>query len=153
MSELGKQRLARLLEDQRSAFGEIPNDFAARFSMTGRSMEYWMSGRVAPRTGRRAAIENGIGWRPGIITQILEDDVAEFWGLDDVRIPDPSQQPVARASQLTDDELLTEVTRRFKTYADKATETPARSQEHFGLAAHHDPTETKTPKRRRPPKT
>lgn len=157
MSELGKQRLARLLKDQRSAFGENQEKFAKRFEMTARSVDNWTSGNVAPQPMMRGRIEEGLGWKPGIITDVLEDEVAEFWGLDDVRIPDPAQLPVARASQLTDDELLTEMTRRFKTYAETANTVPARTpeqvrQERFGLAATTDGRVTKTPKKIRKPR-
>ena len=147
--ETGQQRFARLLRLEMSERGLTPARLEPLIGSTDRSIENWLNEGKTPQPSKRGAIERGLRWRRGAITELLDESPFRTirWDLDAVRIPDPAKQPVARAADLTDDELLTEVTRRFKTYADKAT-TPALPAEEewrrFGLAAHHDPTEPKT---------
>lgn len=154
MSTPEKTRLGELLEQQRSQFQEAMPRFAARFIQDAiepeRTYINWAQGKNAPSNKKRAEIEAGIGWKPGSINRLLSGEGA-FLSLTDVQDLPVEEQPVKRAADLSDDELLSEVTRRFKNYADKANDkatTPAQDRRgDFDLAANH-PT---TPKRLRNP--
>lgn len=119
------QKLAELLRKRRVQLGESMPTFAGRFLPESKEPERtyinWEQGLRAPQAGVRAAVEKAIGWKPGSIDRLLSGE-GVFLSLDDVQEPPTKDQPVKRASELTDDELLSEVTRRFKNYADAARE-------------------------------
>ena len=79
-----------------------------------RTMRSWVAeGGPVIQSRQHATVEDVLGWRRDAITDILENPrEAMEWGLDEVRAWEPHEMPVRRASELTTDELLTELTRR-----------------------------------------
>jgi hypothetical protein len=111
----GMQALMRLMTAAAQAEGLGPEEIVRRLELEGRSRrsfyDYWRGSRVPQAAGRRA-IEKVFGWRTGAVDEILADPGAIFWDIKDVHKPDPETQPVERASELSTDELLMELTRR-----------------------------------------
>ena len=111
--EAKREAFARLLDaelrDQRMSVNEL-----ARQSKVGlRTIKGWREvGGPIPTDTNRAPIEDALGWKRDAITEILGDPGATFWDLKAVRRPDPATLPVERASELSTDELLIELTRR-----------------------------------------
>jgi hypothetical protein len=144
------ERLAKLLTEQREAFGDTDKEFAARWTDAKdaqRSVIDWRRGLRAPAPAARADIEKGIGWTPGSISRLLSGE-GVFLSLTDVQDLPEDEKPVKRASELTDDELAMEMMRRFKNYADLARMEQAPSRDTFDLAANNPG----TPKRFKPTK-
>ena len=79
-----------------------------------RTMRSWVAvGGPVIQQRQHATVEDALGWRRDSIMDILENPrEAIKWGLDEVRAWEPEELPVRRASELTTDELLTELTRR-----------------------------------------
>lgn len=79
-----------------------------------RTMRSWVAEGgplITPR--QHATVEDALGWRRDSIMDIMDNPrEAMGWGLDEVRAWEPEELPVRRASLLTTDELLTELTRR-----------------------------------------
>lgn len=126
INETGIERFSRLLRIELSQRGLKPEPFSKVVGATSRTVENWLGGHRKPTPTSHGAIERALGWKAGSIEAMFDESPFQtvHWDLDEVRLPDPEKQPVARAAELSDDELLTEVTRRFKTYADKAMSRP-----------------------------
>lgn len=143
--------LARLLTQQQSAYKETDAEFAARFGKSWRTYFNWRTAEHAPAKREHATIEESIGWKIGSIGRLLSGE-GTFLSLGDVQDLPVEDRPVERAALLTDDELLTELTRRFKTYAATAmeppTDVPEPVQVDFAQAARHQ-----TGKSRKKPST
>lgn len=79
-----------------------------------RTMRSWVAvGGPVIQQRQHATVEDALGWRRDSIMDILENPrEAMLWSLDEVRAWEPEELPVRRASELTTDELLTELTRR-----------------------------------------
>ena len=82
--------------------------------LANRTMRSWVAeGGPVIQPRQRALVEDVLGWRRDAITEIVgRPRESMLWSLDDVRKLPESELPVKRASQLTTDELLTELTRR-----------------------------------------
>ncbi len=81
-----------------------------------RSFYNWAGGKNAPQKAAHPILEQGLGWKPGAVQRILTD---EFVTESDVFQSD-DEKTAKRASQLSDEELLAELTRRTLLYRDKA---------------------------------
>lgn len=149
MSE-STEHLTRLLAQQLSTLGSSDAKLGELFGVNWKTVFNWRNGKSVPTPATRAGVEKAIGWKLGSIDRILSGE-GVFLSLSDVQDLPVEERPVKRAADLSDDELLSEVTRRFKNYADKANDGPARTPAQarwgdYGLAASHDPSEAKTPK-------
>lgn len=116
MSDDNRTDLAKLIKAQLEQDGIGPEAFAKRLPEKSRRPFYnWLSGTSAPRNRNRAELEDALGWERGSVSRILEAPITERITLAEVRdwaqVDEPST-PVARASQLSTDELLVELTRR-----------------------------------------
>ena len=81
-----------------------------------RSFYNWAAGRNAPQKASHPELEKALGWKQGAVTRILTD---EFVTEADVFLGD-DDRPAKRASELSDEDLLAEMTRRMLLYRDKA---------------------------------
>jgi len=81
-----------------------------------RSFYNWAGGKNAPQKAAHPLLEQALGWKPGAIQRILRD---EFVTEQDVFQGD-EDKAAKRASELSDEELLSEMTRRMLLYRDKA---------------------------------
>lgn len=146
----GRAELARLIREQLEAEGIGPTVFAKRLSEQSRRPFFsWLAGTAAPQAKNRYALENALGWEMGSVSRILEAPITERITLAEVRdwsqVGEPAA-PVARASQLSTDELLVELTRRVGALQAEnealkqvvpADEPVAPVRNLFGLAAHN----------------
>lgn len=118
LSHLG--RLARQRRGEIGFTGRIP--FAKAIGIGEASLKTFELGRTEPNTHNKAKIERGLQWKEGIIGSLL--DLAEYGQtepseigmchLEGREIP----EPVSRASELDDVELLTELIRRLERLRD-----------------------------------
>lgn len=81
-----------------------------------RSFYNWAAGRNAPQKAAHPILEEALGWKQGAVQRILTD---EFVTEADVFQAD-EDKAAKRASELSDEELLSEMTRRMLFYRDKA---------------------------------
>lgn len=112
----GRQDLARLIREQLESDGVGSESFTKRLSERNRRPFYsWLSGSAAPQAKNRAELEDALAWERGSVSRILDAPITERITLSEVRdwaqVGEPTV-PVARASQLSTDELLVELTRR-----------------------------------------
>lgn len=113
--EDNRGELARLINEHLEAEGITPVSFARRLPASKkRSFFNWKAGVSTPRgADDRRALEEALGWREGAVDEILDAPITHKFDLGEVRdwglIEGP---PVARASELSTDELLLELTRR-----------------------------------------
>jgi hypothetical protein len=145
MSEGNRDELARLigqeLEESRRGPAEITRDWA---DSPKRSFYAWKEGYSTPLRKSRGMLEDALGWRRGVVTEILEAPITRRFTLSEVRdwaaLPDPG---LAKARDLSDDELLSELTRRFGNLRAQVDELAGPSnvvplhseQNHYGRAA------------------
>ena len=81
-----------------------------------RSFYNWAAGRNAPQKAAHPVLEQALGWKPGAVHRILTDG---FVTEQDVFQGD-EDKAAKRASELSDEELLAELTRRTLRYRDLA---------------------------------
>ncbi len=85
---------------------------------TLRSLE---TGQRAPRDGTRSKVEAALGWREGVITEVL--DHYEIIPPDALTLEYMTQGPrksVSRAADLTDEELIGELAYRLRSRTQKS---------------------------------
>lgn len=144
----GRLELARLIQEELDTSRRGPQAVVAGWPVgRQRSFYDWRDGSVAPLRKSRPLLEEALGWRPGVVTEILEAPVTREFTLSEVRdwgrIPEPG---AVRARDLSTDELLMELTRRVGALQEIADEkkaaelasgnvVPLREQSHYGLAA------------------
>lgn len=113
--EENKAELTRLMRAELEESGRGPSEIVRALPPSmARSFYWWMDGTNAPRVKSRGILEDVLRWRRGVVTQILESGSSDSFTLSEVR--DWAEQPrpvVTRASQLSDGELLVELTRRW----------------------------------------
>jgi transcriptional regulator with XRE-family HTH domain len=107
--------LGRLIREELEASSRGPSDIVRDWPESGqRSFYSWAKGSIVPLAKSRARLEDSLGWRRGSVNQILEASITQPLNLTDVRDRQETSDPaVTKASQLTDDELLIELTRRW----------------------------------------
>jgi len=114
--EAAREAFARLLDAELRDEGSSIEALSRKLPDVGRTTIFsWRKpGGRFPQPATRTGIEDALGWKRDTITRILDrPGEAIFWELADVRAGDPSvTAAVARASELTTDELLIELTRR-----------------------------------------
>jgi transcriptional regulator with XRE-family HTH domain len=130
------ETIGRLIKEGRLAMGLRQLPFAKLAGVDTKTLATMESGtRVAWETNQRK-VEKALGWRAGSIQEVLdnaadtpvesvtlasmEEGAAEAsWQDLDKEINGAPEQPVTRASQLTDEELLAELSYRFRNYKNR----------------------------------
>ena len=106
--------LARLIQEELDTSRRGPAAIVAGWPLgRQRSFYDWRDGSVAPLRKSRPLLEEALGWRPGVVTEILEAPITREFTLSEVR--DWAKQPepgAVRARDLSTDDLLMELTRR-----------------------------------------
>jgi transcriptional regulator with XRE-family HTH domain len=137
--------LSRLIKEELDESRRGPADIFRGWSVGAeRSFYGWRDGEVTPLRKSRPMLEDALGWRRGVITEILEAPITKTFTLSEVRdwaaMPEPG---TAKARDLSVDELLMELTRKvgaMQLELDRL-RTPSNivplhgDQNHFGLAA------------------
>jgi len=145
--------IGALVSKQRVELALSQKGLAALADVDVKTLRSLENGERWPQPINRYKIETALGWRQGAMDEIRDNDDAdptlanlkagahqhEEW-------PHDAEQPVKRASQLSDAELLSELTYRFNMYArtTNEAETAQEEQENFGLAAMAGPNRGKT---------
>jgi DNA-binding XRE family transcriptional regulator len=128
--------IGRLVIDGRLELGMGQLPFAKLTKVDVKTLNSIETGRRAPRDVTQRKIEMALGWRAGSIQQVLDEgehikhealtlkEMADGAGEPTWQELDTSPShhysgPVKRASQLTDEELLAEVSYRFRNYKDR----------------------------------
>jgi transcriptional regulator with XRE-family HTH domain len=139
-----RQELGRLIREELSESGRGPYDIARGWSASAlRSFYFWRDGEVTPLNKSRGMLEDSLGWRRGVVTEILEAPITRTFTLSEVRdwsaMPDPG---LASARGLSTDDLLIELTRRVGAMQEELEDlraagnvVPLREQSHYDLAA------------------
>ena len=146
MSDDNRAGLSRLMSEQLEASRLGPEGLVRLLpAVSPRSVYFWLSGDSAPLVRNRAQLEDALGWKRGSVTEVLEAPITREVTLSEVRdwgqVDDVTAQ---RAADLSDDELLVELTRRWGSMRARLDEfervtngSPAKTQQDmFGLAAH-----------------
>jgi hypothetical protein len=146
MSDDNRAELARLigqeLEESRRGPAEIVKGWTQGAQ---RSFYGWKDGDTIPLRRSRSMLEDALGWRRGVVTDILEAPITKTFTLSEIRdwsaLPEPG---LAKARELSTDELLIELTRRVGKMATELESLKAlkdgspitSSQNMFDVAAH-----------------
>lgn len=110
----GRSELGRLMNEELEASGRGPVQIVGSWALSPkRAFYWWKDGTSAPSRKYRAQLEDALGWRRGVVTEILDAPITKTFTLSEVR--DWSAQPKpgpVKARDLSTDELLMELTRR-----------------------------------------
>lgn len=118
MSEDNRDELARLIREHLEDRGLNVTKFVAMFpSANHRSVYNWLSGEKAPRSVTSLkALEEVLGWKRGAVKEVLTAPITKKFTLAELRdwekLGETPDRPAIRASELSTDELLVELTRR-----------------------------------------
>lgn len=145
MKEVNRAELARLISEHLADKALGKEEFTRLFpdAVKRRAVYHWMAGSHAPvGVGQRAVLEDVLGWKRGAVSTVLDSKVGTVFGLSELRDWEQvaeSEAPVSRASELSLDELLIELTRRVG-YLQSRNEfleaNTAPTRKAFDLAAH-----------------
>lgn len=122
--------LGQLIQKARMELQTSQIAFAEQIGLNVQTLRTMERGERLTQSVAQAKVEKGLGWRTGSIKEIWddrEDLVAENVTLDEMRrgATEPSFQelekngneaPVMKASMLSDEELLAEISYRFRNY-------------------------------------
>jgi hypothetical protein len=115
MERDNRQELGRLITEQLLQKGTGANEFAREHFPGNKSRSFynWKLGLTAPTsTGSRKQLEDALGWKPGAVTEVLNAPITQRFELPVLQDSSKQDPSVARASELTTLELITELTRR-----------------------------------------
>lgn len=139
-----RSELGRLINEELEDSGRGPVQIVGAWSPSAKRLFYWWKdGTSAPSRKYRAMLEDALGWRRGVVTDILDAPITHTFTLSEVR--DWSAQPkpgLAKARDLTVDELLMELTRKVGLMESELEELRGPSnvvpltQDMFDVAAH-----------------
>lgn len=139
----GRMQLSRLIQEELDTSRRGPAAVVAGWPVgRQRSFYDWRDGSAAPLRKSRPPLEEALGWRRGVVTDILEAPITREFTLSEVR--DWAKQPdpgAVKARDLSTDDLLMELTRRvgaLQEIADRVKEEEAArngEQHHYDLAA------------------
>jgi hypothetical protein len=146
MSDDNRLELARLIGQELEESGRGPADIVKEWSAgSQRSFYGWKDGKTIPLRRSRAMLEDALGWRRGVVTDILEASITKTFSLSEIRdwsaLPEPG---LVKARDLSDAELLAELTRRLGNLRAQVDDSGAlrdgspitSSQNMFDVAAH-----------------
>jgi len=114
MKDDNRAVLARLIQEEMDDSGRGPIAVTQGWS-TGqvRAFYGWRDGSTIPLRRSRGMLEDALGWRRGVVTEVLEAPITQAFTLSEVRDWAAQSEPaVLRARDLSTDELLLELTRR-----------------------------------------
>jgi transcriptional regulator with XRE-family HTH domain len=110
-----RAELAKLIREELEESRRGPSEIVKGWSEGAtRSFYGWKDGDTVPLRRSRAMLEDALGWRRGVVTDIIEAPITKAFTLSEVRdwaqMPEPG---LAKARDLSDAELLAELTRRL----------------------------------------
>ena len=122
--------IGKLIQNARMELPTSQIAFAEQVSLNVQTLRTMERGDRLVQDVAQAKVEKGLGWRTGSIAEIWaerEDLVAENVTLDEMRRgageatfqeieKNGSESPVMKASMLSDEELLAELSYRFRNY-------------------------------------
>lgn len=149
MKSVNRAELARLIQEHLDDKRIGKERFSESFPDTvkKRAVYHWMAGTMSPVGVSRVALEDVLGWKAGSVKAVLESPEGTRFELSELRdwgkLGEDAPAPVVtRASELTNAELLMELTRRFGEmearleFLDVSFKDPAPTKKEFSLAAH-----------------
>jgi transcriptional regulator with XRE-family HTH domain len=135
-AEEALQTIARLIKDARLETGVSQVAFAKEAGLDAKTYATMEKGTRVPTENSQRKVERALKWRAGSIKKVL-DDAADIpagsvtvatmregageatWADLDREETAYREGPVTRANQLTDEELLAELTYRFRNYKNR----------------------------------
>lgn len=111
----GRLELARLIQEELDTSRRGPAAIVAGWPQGAtRGFYNWRDGSAAPLRKSRGMLEDALGWRSGVVTEILEAPITREFTLSEVRdwgkLPEPR---MGKAELMTNAELGTEVIARL----------------------------------------
>lgn len=144
----GRMELARLIQEELDTSRRGPAAIVSGWPAgPERAFYNWRDGSSAPLRKTRPMLEDALGWRRGVVTEILDAPITRKFTLSEVRdwakLPDPG---AVKARDLSTDDLLMELTRRVgvlqarvdELAGEEFAEARNREQHHYDLAASDD---------------
>lgn len=114
MTDDNRDVLGRLIREELEGSGRGPASITRGWTLSARRSFYtWRDGVAVPSIRNRAMLEDALGWRRGVVTEVLSAPITREFSLSEVR--DWSAQPepgLVKARDLSTDELLAELVRR-----------------------------------------
>lgn len=114
MSEKNTAELVRLIQAHLSDKSIGPEAFTRDWPARDKRSYYnWTQKGMVPRNESRGLLEDALGWKRGSVTEVLESPITRTFTLSELRDWEKVDEPrVTKASELSTDELLIELTRR-----------------------------------------
>lgn len=115
MSDDNRAELSRLIREELEDSGRGPVQVTRGWSDGNtRSFYGWKDGSTAPLRKSRGMLEDALGWRRGVVTEILEAPITATYSLSEVRDWTAlGGQLLTKARDLPMEDLLNEASRRF----------------------------------------
>ena len=119
MKSVNRAEFARLIQEHLADKRIGKERFSESFPDTvkKRAVYHWMAGTMSPVGVSRVALEDVLGWKAGSVKAVLESPEGTRFELSELRdwekLGEEGPAVVTRASELTNAELLMELTRRF----------------------------------------
>lgn len=144
MNKDNRAELGRLIREELEVSRRGPSAVVQGWTESAtRSFYGWKDGDTVPLRRSRAMLEDALGWRRGVVSDILDAPITRTFTLSEVREWTTTEPGAVRSRDLSDDELLAELTRRFGNYRMRLDELQGedvaalreREQHHYGLAA------------------
>jgi DNA-binding transcriptional regulator YiaG len=137
------EHLGAMAARRRNMIGLAQDPFAAEIGVADQTVKKFERGKQKPQSRNAVKLEAGLGWRQGVIRESLE--LAELGRLSVADVDEEyldghsATNPVVRASELSDAELLAEVIGRLQGWAARLGDDPVKVEsadnEAFDLAA------------------
>lgn len=111
-----KRRIGELVSEATAQMGLSRNELAKRSGVAPNTLYAFEHGKSWPQPARMRAITDALGWRPRAVQQLLDSERdPKSVQLDDMREPNWGEGwPSRSATDLTDEELLAELTMRMR---------------------------------------
>ena len=115
MVENNRAELGRLITEELRESGRGPIQVTRGWSPGNlRSFYGWKEGKVTPQDRVRSMLEDALGWRRGVVTEILDAPITQKFTLSEVRDWAAQGEPGAvTAKDLPTEAMLTELSHRF----------------------------------------
>lgn len=115
MVENNRAELGRLITEELRESGRGPIQVTRGWSPGNlRSFYGWKDGRVTPLERVRSLLEDSLGWRRGVVSEILDAPITRKFTLSEVRDWSQQGEPGAvTAKELPTEAMLTELSHRF----------------------------------------
>jgi hypothetical protein len=115
MSDDNRAELGRLIREELEDSGRGPVQVTRGWAVGNvRSFYGWKDGSTTPLRKSRGMLEDALGWRRGVVTEILEAPITATYSLSEVRDWSAlGEQVLTKARDLPMEDLLNEASRRF----------------------------------------